>query len=122
MAGLLEAGAELTRQRIDIVAQVPRRLPEGAIRHEQRPGRVIGETEKEQPIGDRIAELRLHRDALHFLAQLELHELVGELKGAAGGGQGGIDGELTRACIIGAHERRIILAEPTAAAMALGKR
>ena len=104
------------------MAQAARGLTEGAIGHEQRAGGIIGEAEQEELVGDRIAKLRIRDDGGHLRAQLELHELVGELEGAAGRGEGGVDGERVPARIIAAHQSRVAFAQLTGAAMPIGER
>ena len=80
---LLDAGAELGAQPVDVVAVPLRRLEEGRVGHQDRPGRIIGEAHVEQAPGRRIRRRRAFDHPQQQRPEFDEGELVGEAEGAA---------------------------------------
>jgi hypothetical protein len=82
--GLLEAGAELAGQHLDIVAPLLHRAGEGGVGHQHRRRRIA----RQRAVGETAAivggEAAVAQQRVDVAAQLQIDELLGELEVAAG--------------------------------------
>jgi hypothetical protein len=113
---LLDAGAEIGAEAVDVVAVLLRGGEEVRIGHHDRAGRVIGQRHVEESARRRVGRGRAFEHPLEQRAELEESELVGDPEGAAfGPEQGGEHQPLAviivmLACIIeklGRHDARL---------------